>query len=471
MDTEPRHPAPAGPSPRRGLPEVDFRLVLAAIVLLALVVRLLAIDSRLHVDDAYTWLVARQPTPSAFLRQLAATENTPPLWYLLLTPLPIDHVFWLRLPAVLAGTALTPVLALVLRRALGTPAALLAALAVAVDPFLITDSDLARGFMLEDLALLVTAWAMLHLRERITRRWGLTFVLAGAVAVYTEYSAAIFVLARVIAALLTGAGERGRIAALGGLVLATLLPWIPEIVRAQNQDGISKLHPMFATPSPAGLRNAAVVLAAGENGGTTSSAGRWLEFVVMLALAALGAWILRRAWPGLHERRRAAVALLAITGALTLIGHALAGPLGVDVFSQRYMTILVPVGAALGAAALLAAPLRWPALVAVLVLVALGAVSLVRRTGAQFEPDFAPVRAAALATHPRTILTNTPIVVYYLRVRNPAFDRPSNLGPGLAGTCARPCLIIDDNRVYGGTPRALTGSHQTIGPYTLTLEP
>ena len=75
----------------------------------------------------------------------------------------------------------------------------------------------------------------------------------------------------------------------------------------------------------------------------------------------------------------------------------MAGPLGIDVFSQRYMTILVPVGAALGAAALLAAPVRWPALVAVLVLVALGAVSLVRRTGAQFEPDFAPVRAAALA--------------------------------------------------------------------------
>ena len=57
---------PPAASPRRGLPEVDFRLVLAAIVLLALVVRLVAIDSRLHVDDAYTWLVARQPTPSPF---------------------------------------------------------------------------------------------------------------------------------------------------------------------------------------------------------------------------------------------------------------------------------------------------------------------------------------------------------------------------------------------------------------------
>ena len=39
----------------------------------------MAIGSRLHVDDAYTWLVASQPNAHAFLHQLAATENTPPL--------------------------------------------------------------------------------------------------------------------------------------------------------------------------------------------------------------------------------------------------------------------------------------------------------------------------------------------------------------------------------------------------------
>jgi hypothetical protein len=298
-----------------------------------------------------------------------------------------------------------------------------------------------------------------------------TFVVAGVVAVYTEYAAAIFLVALVVAAMLTGAMARRRIAVLGALVLGSVLAWIPEIVRAQNQDGISKLHPMFATASLSGLRNAAVVLAAGENGGTTSSGGRWLEFAVMLGLIAGAAWILRRAWPSADARWRATVLLLALTGALTLIGHAIAGPLGIDVFSQRYMTILVPVAAALGAAALLAAPARWPALAAVVLLVALGGISLVKRTGAQFEPDFTPVREAALAAHPRTVLTNTPLAVYYLRGLHPDFDRPSDLGPGRARTCARPCLIIDDNRVYGGPARAVGGPQRTIGPYVLTLEP
>jgi hypothetical protein len=451
--------------PRRSL---DFRLALAAIVLLALVVRLVAIDSRLHVDDAYTWLVARQPTPAAFLRQLAATENTPPLWYLLLTPLPIDHVVWLRLPAALAGTALAPVLALALRRRLGDPAALLAALAVAVAPFLITDSDLARGFMLEDLALLVALWSVLELREQITRRWSVTFVVAGVVAIYTEYAAAIFLVALIAAALFTRPVNGRRLVVLGVLTLATMLPWIPEIVRAQHQDGITKLHPMFATPSLTGLRNAAVVLAAGENGGTTNSAGRWLEFMLMLVLAAAAAAVLARARPRNDRRRNATVTLLALTAGLTLLGHAVAGPLGIQVFSQRYMTILVPVIAAVGAGALTAAPARWPALVALVILLGLGATALVRRTGAQFEPDFGPVRAAALADHPRTVLTNTPLVSYYLRDLRPHFDRPSNLGPGLAASCARPCLVIDDTRVYGGSPRAVSGAQQAIGPYVLT---
>ena len=367
-------------------------------------------------------------------------------------------------------------LALALRRALGAPAALLAALAVAVDPFLITDSDLARGFMLEDLALLVAVWAMLHLRERITRRWALTFrARPVSVAVYTEYSRRHLRRRarhrRRCSPAWRSAGASPRSAA---LVLATLLPWIPEIVRAQNQDGISKLHPMFATAvagraaqrgrRAGGRARTAARRAVPGAGWSSPSCSAW---------PGCAAWILRRALAGLRQRAGGrTVALLAITGALTLIGHALAGPLGIDVFSQRYMTILVPVAAALGAAALLAAPVRWPALVAVLVLVALGAVSLVRRTGRAVRARFRP-RPRGRPGHSirARILTNTPIVVYYLRAHHPAFDRPSNLGPGLAGSCARPCLIIDDNRVYGGSARALTGPHQTIGPYTLTLEP
>jgi hypothetical protein len=109
------------------------------------------------------------------------------------------------------------------------------------------------------------------------------------------------------------------------------------------------------------------------------------------------------------------------------------------------------------------------ALAAVL-LAGVGVVEIARRYGGEWQPDLAPVRQAATAMHPRTVLTNTPLVLYYLSSLRPALDRPYNLGPGRGGTCTRPCLIIDDSRVPGGTPRPAAGARSLIGPFVLTLE-
>jgi 4-amino-4-deoxy-L-arabinose transferase-like glycosyltransferase len=453
-----------------GSRRVNARVVLAGIVLLAAVARFMAIGSRLHVDDAYTWLVASQPNAHAFLRQLAATENTPLLSYLLLTPLPINDPVWLRLPAALCGILMCVAVYVALRRPLGTRTALLAALGVAVSPFLITDSDLARGFMLEDLALLVALWAVLALSERETRgRWS-AFVLAGVVALYTEYSAGIFLIALTVSALWLGRPARRRMALAAVLPFVALIPWIPQIVHAENQVGITKLHPMFAAPSLRGLRDSVVILAFGENGGTTSSAGRWLELAAIVALAVAAAIVIRRGPLVADSRGRQAIALIAATVTLTLLGHALAPVVGVDVFTQRYMTILAPLAAALGAAAVVSVGRESAIAAACVLLVAVGLLEVVRRYRGEYEPDMTPVRQAAIAAHPRTVLTNTPIVLFYLRSLHPVFDRPSNLGPGRAASCGRPCLIIDDSRANGGTPRQATGTRTMIGPYLLTLE-
>lgn len=442
---------------------------LLAVILLAAAIRFAAFGSRLHVDDAYTWLVASAPSPSAFLRRLAATENTPPLNYLLLTPLPIDHPFWLRLPSLLAGVLMVPATYWAARGVLSRPVALLAALAVAVDPFLVTFSDLARGFMLEDLALLLALGALVRVRRQPTRRLWALFVLAGVVALYTEYAAAIFLVALAVAAILVRWPARARVAAACGLVLASMLPWIPEIVRGQNQIGITKISPPAAAPSLTGLRDLVVTLAFGENGGTTSSAGRWLLLLALGLLGLAAAVILRRGAARLGRAAPRVNGLIALAGVLTLAGHAIAAIAGIDVFSQRYTTILVPLAAVLGAAAVsLGGRTRLPVLCAVL-LSALGVVEIARRGGAQYEPPIAPVRAAALALHPRTVLTNTPIVQFYLRDLHPILDRPANYGPGLVASCARPCLVIDDLRAQGGPPRRVTGAARMIGPYVLTV--
>ena len=124
------------------------RLALLGIVALAVVVRLAGLGDRLSDAEGYSWLVASAPSVDAFFDRLAAYENTPPLFYALLAPLPHGDEAWLRLPALLPALACVPVAYCVVRPLLGTRVALLSALALAVAPFHVSYSNYSRGFML-----------------------------------------------------------------------------------------------------------------------------------------------------------------------------------------------------------------------------------------------------------------------------------------------------------------------------------
>ncbi len=439
------------------------------IVALALLVRAVAIDSRLTGDDAYSWYVSSAPDAHVFLQRLAANENTPPLSYLLLMVLPGAQPYWLRVPAVLFGVALCVVTYAAAERALDRRVALLAALAVAVAPYLITYSDFARGFMLADLALMVAITALIRLSERETPGSWAVFVVAGVAAVYAEYYSAICLVAMVLASVWIGRPMRSRILLAGGLILATLLAWVPQIIRGQEQVGRTKFDPMGAAPSLRGFRDLWVSLAFGENGGTGNSVGRWVLLAVLMALGTGGVMALRRRWtsqPGPEERT---LRLLGAGAALTVIGSGLIALLAIDVFTQRYLTVLVPLLAIIFAAALALSERRWVLPLAGAALLGLGLANSVRRYGTEYQPDLTPVRTAAISLHPRTVLTNTPLVLYYLGQLQPHFDRPYNLGAGQQQSCSRPCLVIDDTRVHGGSPRRVSGAQRAIGPFILTL--
>ena len=133
------------------------RLLLLAILALAVVVRLAGIGDRLSDAEGYSWLVASAPSIDAFFDRLAAYENTPPLFYALLAPLPLGDEVWLRLPALLPALACVPAAYCLVRPLLGTRVALLTALAVAVAPFHVSYSNYSRGFMLAALGLLLAA--------------------------------------------------------------------------------------------------------------------------------------------------------------------------------------------------------------------------------------------------------------------------------------------------------------------------
>ena len=461
-------------SPVRHRAQIPARLYLPACVLgilmLAIAVRFAAIGSRLDIDEAYSWWVASASNAHVFLSRLAASENTPPLFYLALMTMPGSQPLWLRIPAVVPGVLLCVAVFAVARSRLGVRVAVLAALAVAVSPYLITYSDLARGFMLADLAQLLATWALLSLCDHETRTKWAVYVVSAAVAVWAEYASLVYICALGAAAVWLGRPRRSLTIASTAAAVLSLLPWVSQIIRGQHQVGVTKFDPLSATPSLVGLRDMVLALTFGEHGGVASAVGRWLLFIAILSAGITLCLLIRRRWAARDERSRYTLRLLAAAAVLTPIGYAVAAPAGVHIFSQRYATILIPVLAIVVCAGLMEMRARVAFHVGCAVLVALGLAGVVRRFHAQFQPDLTPARLAAASYAPRTLLTNTPVVSYYLRSLHPVLDRPYNLGPGRALVCARPCVIVDDTRVPGGTARPISARAVPIGPFLLYAE-
>lgn len=452
------------PRARRRL---DPRLVLAAIVLAGAVLRLETIGSHLSLDEGYSYLVGSAPSAGAFLQRLAAYENTPPLFYLLLTPLAVSHPAWLRAPAAIPGALIPLVLYLALRRPLGVRIALLGAAMVAVAPYLVSFSDFARAFMLEGLGCTLALWAMLRLLdEGASSRWWLLYLAGGVVAIYSEYLAGIFLVALTVAAVAYGRRDRVRTTLLGLLPVASLLAWAQQIERGQDALRHTKVFAPSPGPSLRTLRELSVRLALGEHGAASSTAIRWLEFLAVIAVLLAALVVLKRvvaADPGSVPSR--SVLVIGATAALVLAGHALMAIVaGLAIFRQHYLTVLIPLGAALIAAAAIRQPVRWVRGAAVAAVALAGVAVFLQRYHREYEPGFAPVAAAVAAQHPGTVVTNSAVVAYYLRGLHPIL-RPFGPGPGPDRSCAAPCLVVDDSRIPGATAPG-SGQYRTVGVFT-----
>ncbi|MEA2196476.1 MAG: mannosyltransferase [Solirubrobacteraceae bacterium] len=444
--------------------------LLGVVLVVGAVLRVEGIGAHLSDAEGYSYLVGSAPSASAFLHRLAAYENTPPLFYLLLAPLPLGHTAWLRVPAAIPGALIPLALFAALRRPFGVRVALLAAAIAAVAPFAVSYSDYARGFMLEGLACIVALGAMLRLADGNSSRWWWLLYLGAAVAaLYTEYIAVIFLVALVIAALTWGRRDRLRTAALGLLPLAALLPWVGQFERAQDALNHTKVSPTFPGPSLGSLRDVTVRLVAGEHGAGASAGVRWLEFVVVIGVLAVVVLLVRRgAAANPNSPATRAVLMIATTAVLIVAGSALAPAFGTEIFNERYLTVLIPLGAALIAVSVGNVDARWLWMGSAVAVSIVGVAVFVQRFGREYEPDLAPVRTAVAALRPRMVLTNSAVVAYYLRRLPVVVDRPFGLGPGREGSCPSPCVVVEDTRVPGGG-RPGSGPSRLVGPFEVRL--
>jgi 4-amino-4-deoxy-L-arabinose transferase-like glycosyltransferase len=437
---------------------IDRRLVLLGIVALAVAARLAGLGDRLSDAEGYSWLVASAPSVDVFFDRLADYENTPPLFYALLAALPLGDEAWLRLPALLPALACVPVLYCLVRPLLGTRVALLSALALAVAPFHVSYSNYSRGFMLAALGLLLAAWAIARLAEGRRSRWWWLYLAGATLALHSEYDAPLFLAPLLCLPALWRRRGRLEVAALGALPLATLLPLAGEMLRGLERIDVTKLTPPSPDLSFASLRDSLVSLFTGTHGLAGSPGLRALQLALLVGALALAAtWLWRR-----HGRlarlddgqREIAFWLLVVAPGAAVVLHAAVSIPGPEIFDSRYLVGAIPFACALLAAGVDAPPWRWPVPAVTVLLLGVAVAVFAQRYDRELHPDVAPAAALVDSAGSRTVLTNSPVIAYYLRDLEPRLDRPFGLGndePACAATgCARPLAIVEDARLPGG---------------------
>ena len=354
-------------------------LAVAAIAAGGLALRLLATRG-IWLDEATSISQAQMPLGD-MLHTLRSTDVHPPLHHVVLwltvRALGTGEVA-VRVPSLIAATALVPVLYAVGKDMYDRRAGVAAAALGAVAPFAIWYAQEARMYALFMVFALLALWAQVRIfRGGGTLAW-VGYVLAAAALVYTQYFGILFVgvqqLAFVVAVTRGELSARRALAWTGALVLL-LLPLMPFALdqftanesagrgfQQPSQAGGS-VDPGAAPGAYAALTNAAwAVLGYHSNATMTALAAMW-PLALLLALALLGRG---RSWPTL---------LVVACAVVPAVGLFALGQLKPFVFEVRYFIGAVPLALLLIARALTSWA-RRPAVVVVACTAACAVLSL-----------------------------------------------------------------------------------------------
>jgi 4-amino-4-deoxy-L-arabinose transferase-like glycosyltransferase len=240
---------------------------LAAVLLMALLLRLINLDGRsLAYDDVFSIFLARRPLPEIVAG--TAADTMPPLFYFLLHfwLLLGSSVWWIRLLSVLIGLSALALFFLTVQAWLGRPTAAWAALLFAISPLQIYHAQDVRMYALMLLGQVGYAFFFTRLwfasqagdsAVRPTRWWDWAgLVLFGVIAMYSHNLAVFPLLAADLFLLL-----RRQLRLLARLVLAQLLialAFLPWLLLLPGQ--LEKINRAFWTPRPGLLEVVQAVL-------------------------------------------------------------------------------------------------------------------------------------------------------------------------------------------------------------------
>jgi 4-amino-4-deoxy-L-arabinose transferase-like glycosyltransferase len=239
-----KNPIPHSQTNIRPKSELKYAILLGLIICLAFGLRIFRLGHQeLRGDEAFDALFSQQPV-SEILSQLQVAQPYPPLFHVSL-----HH--WLdlvgqselsqRLPALISGVLLVPLTYQLARSTLGRVTALIAALLVAINPFLIWHAQDGRMYSLLAMLSAASLWLGLRLWQDRTTIWtGLAYWAVTALALLTHYFAWWLLLAENLAALLVywkqtrsqAEREAGQWSRLGwwlvwqAAIFGSVLPWL-----------------------------------------------------------------------------------------------------------------------------------------------------------------------------------------------------------------------------------------------------
>lgn len=343
---------------------------LVAVLIFAALVRLptLGLQS-FWFDEAFTPVHVLHPSIVATMETMAHTENTPPLWYVIIwvwTRIFGTGVVAMRMVSALAGIALVAVVYEIARELAGRRVAIVAAAITAANPLFVWYSQEARAYELYALTMALALLCFIRADRQPNGRRMAAFALTGSLALLSHYFAVFLLVPMALWLLRRRERWRTAVPAIGAIAVVgiALIP----LVLSQGGKGTQWIG-QWALKSR--IEAIPQYYLTGYSG---APLGHGVELLIALPLIAGLAYGL---WRGLSssERGAALIALaLAACGVLIPILFALAGA---DYLAPRNLIgAMVPVTVLLALVIGAASTRRLGAAIAVLSVLALLAICI-----------------------------------------------------------------------------------------------
>ena len=231
---------------RRHAPAI---IAVVGLTLLGALLRIGELGQSLYGDELWAYAAATSGGPGDVIDFVRSDQEiTPPLFSLLawLAAKLGDAETLIRLPSLLAGIALIPLIWLLGLRTVGRSAALVGAALATFSPFLAFYAVEARAYSLAMALVVASTLAMLLASERRSPAWWAAYAALSWAAMLSHYTAAFALIAQLLWLLWRRPECRFQAIVANAAAAIAYLPWVPSLlddVSSPSQDIIGSLAP------------------------------------------------------------------------------------------------------------------------------------------------------------------------------------------------------------------------------------